>query len=161
MKCSRNGSRIGVVTETMKWRRNGSRIGDGSEDEVKSKWYETSSLRRWSGVEMVPELMTVVRTKWCRNDLRRWSGVEMVPELVTVVKTKWSRNGTKLDDGSVDELAVVTELAVDGAARIFTHTGNLYAYECSIRIGASGCTMRRIPEDTQLACSSQMRNYSE
>ena len=66
-----------------------------------------------------------------------------------------------LDDGSVDELAVVTELAVDGTTRIFTHTGNLYAYECSIHFGASGCTMRRIPEDTKLACSSQMRNYSE
>jgi hypothetical protein len=37
-----------------------------------------------------------------------------------------------LDDGSVDELAVVTELAVDGTPRIFTHTGNLYVYECSI-----------------------------
>ena len=40
-----------------------------------------------------------------------------------------------LDDGSVDELAVVTELAVDGTTRIFTHTGNLYAYECSIHFG--------------------------
>ena len=40
-----------------------------------------------------------------------------------------------LDDGSVNELAVVTELAVDGTTRIFTHTGNLYAYECSIHFG--------------------------
>ena len=40
-----------------------------------------------------------------------------------------------LDDGSVNELAVVTGLAVDGTTRIFTHTGNLYAYECSIHFG--------------------------
>ena len=40
------------------------------------------------------------------KSLRRRSEVEMVPELVTIVTTKWSRNGTRIGDGSVDELAV-------------------------------------------------------
>ena len=96
---------------------------------MKTSWVQLSSRNGLESNMKIRRVHWVAKSWKNRNSI---SGKGLSGDGIMVGHEYVEMLDRTLDDGSVDELAVVTELAVDGTPRIFTHTGNLYVYECSV-----------------------------